>query len=63
MSHSWNEKDTYTIKCKAKDNYGAESDWETLSVTIPKTRRANNMLIYKFVSEFLLKINSLMFNY
>jgi hypothetical protein len=34
-SHFWYEKGTYTISCKAKDPYNAESDWGTLSVTMP----------------------------
>jgi outer membrane protein assembly factor BamB len=35
VSHTWNKKGTYTIQAKAKDGYGAESDWGTLSVTMP----------------------------
>lgn len=33
--HSWSEKGTYSITCKAKDVIYAESDWGTLSVTMP----------------------------
>lgn len=36
-SHTWNEKGEYIIKAKAKDIYGAESDWVILTVTMPKT--------------------------
>jgi outer membrane protein assembly factor BamB len=36
QSHFWYEKGTYTIRCKAKDPYNAESDWGTLKVTMPK---------------------------
>jgi len=35
--HGW-AKGTYTIRCKAKDIYGAESDWSTLEVTMPKSK-------------------------
>jgi hypothetical protein len=35
QSHTWAKKGTYTIKAKAKDVYGNESDWTTLSVTMP----------------------------
>jgi outer membrane protein assembly factor BamB len=35
VSHTWDEKGTYTIQVKARDNYSAESDWETLTVTMP----------------------------
>ena len=34
-NHGW-AKGTYTIRCKAKDIYGAESGWGTLKVTMPK---------------------------
>jgi hypothetical protein len=33
--HAWAEKGTYSIKIKAKDLFGAESDWATLTVTMP----------------------------
>jgi outer membrane protein assembly factor BamB len=35
QSHTWTNKGIYTIKAKAKDFYGKESDWGTLSVTMP----------------------------
>jgi parallel beta-helix repeat protein len=34
-SHTWTKKGTYDIKAKAKDIYGNESDWATLSVKMP----------------------------
>jgi len=35
LSHTWSEKGIYTIRAKAKDIYDAESDWETLEVSMP----------------------------
>jgi len=35
IGHSWSKKGTYAIKAKAKDVYGFESDWGTLSVKMP----------------------------
>jgi hypothetical protein len=35
VNHTWNEKGIYTIKAKAKDIFDLESDWGTLSVTMP----------------------------
>ncbi len=36
--HSWTTKGTYSIRVKAKDAYGAESNWsEPLAVTMPRT--------------------------
>jgi len=36
--HSWSEKGSYTIRIKAKDVYGAESEWSALEVSMPKNR-------------------------
>jgi outer membrane protein assembly factor BamB len=33
--HTWTKKGSYTIKAKAKDIFGAESNWSTLSITMP----------------------------
>jgi len=33
--HTYTKRGTYTIKAKARDTLGAESDWGTLSVTMP----------------------------
>jgi hypothetical protein len=35
QSYTWSKKGTYTIKTKAKDIYGNESDWGELTVTMP----------------------------
>ena len=40
-SHIWNQKDSYTIMAKAKDTYGAESDWTTLEVSMAKNKAVN----------------------
>ena len=36
LSHTWDTQGTYLIRAKAKDELGAESQWATLSVTMPK---------------------------
>jgi len=35
--HAWYEQGDYTIKAKARNAHGAESDWATLYVSMPKT--------------------------
>ncbi len=35
VNHTWNKKGKYTIKAKARDSHEQESDWGTLSVTMP----------------------------
>jgi hypothetical protein len=37
FTHQWDTKGDYTIKAKAKDIHGIESDWGSLSVTMPKS--------------------------
>jgi len=35
ISHVWSEKGTYTVKVKARDIYGSESDYATLEIKMP----------------------------
>jgi hypothetical protein len=49
-SHTWSRHGTYTIKCKAKDNYGGEGDWGTLSIAIPRNQSV--MVFYRFLERF-----------
>jgi hypothetical protein len=35
QQHTWLERGTYTIQCKARDVHGAESDWGVLQVKMP----------------------------
>jgi Peptidase family C25/Propeptide_C25/PKD domain len=34
-THSWSEKGTWSVKIKAKDAVGDESDWGTMDITMP----------------------------
>jgi len=34
-SHTWDNQGSFNVKAKAKDPNGAESDWGTMSVTMP----------------------------
>ena len=52
LPHSWDEKDDYTIKVKAKDVYDAESSWATLEVSMPKSK-AVGMLFLRFLENHL----------
>ena len=51
-SHTWSESGTYTIKCKAKDNYDDEGAWGTLSVSIPRSKNSINLVFYRFLERF-----------
>jgi outer membrane protein assembly factor BamB len=39
--HTWSEEDNYTIRVKAKDVLGEESDWGYLEVIMPKNKPFN----------------------
>ncbi|UCD14422.1 MAG: PQQ-like beta-propeller repeat protein [Thermoplasmatales archaeon] len=39
--HTWKRKGNYTIRVKAKDVLGEESDWATLEVTMPHSYHSN----------------------
>lgn len=39
ISHTWMKKGNYTIKAKAKDIHGAESNWSSLTITMPNPYR------------------------
>ena len=47
--HTWEERDTYTIQVKAQDIYGAESDWATLEVSMPKNKPYINTPFLNFL--------------
>jgi outer membrane protein assembly factor BamB len=44
VNHTWNTRDTYSMKVKARDVYGHESSWTTLQVTIPKSYIHNSII-------------------
>jgi hypothetical protein len=38
QTHKWTDRSNFTIKAKAKDENGAESDWTELAFSTPKTK-------------------------
>jgi hypothetical protein len=56
VSHIWSEKGKYTIRAKAKDIYGGESDWATLKVTMPRNKvvsyYSHNPLFMRLLAQF-----------
>jgi outer membrane protein assembly factor BamB len=51
-SHTWATKGTYTVRAKAKDADGYESDWGELQVTIPRNKAVSNSLFLKLLEMF-----------
>jgi hypothetical protein len=50
VNHTWSEDGKYIIKVKARDVFGAESDWATFRVRMPKT------YIYNPIIQLLMKM-------
>jgi hypothetical protein len=53
-NYKWNEIGDYTIEAKAKDVYGAESDWSQLTVNMPRNLEISNLLLIRFLEKFSL---------
>jgi len=51
VSHTWDEKGIYNIQVKAKDIHGAESDWATLEVSMPKNKQYASMFFLRFLDQ------------
>ena len=54
LRHKWIIKGTYTIKAKARNEFGSESDWSTLQVEMPRNRATYNSLFLKFLDHLCL---------
>lgn len=56
LSHTYEEKGTYIIRAKARDNYGGESNWSTLEVIMPVNQQQSSQQStpsQQFLSQFL----------
>ena len=53
LKHTWENKNNYEIKAKAKNSDGLESDWSSFKFSMPRRRIANNLFIKlnNFLSE------------
>lgn len=50
-NHSWTEEGTYTIQAKTIDQYGNESSWSTLEVSMPKGR----LYLFRIIDQLILR--------
>ncbi|DAC72457.1 MAG TPA: hypothetical protein DSN98_05030 [Thermoplasmata archaeon] len=49
--HTWAKKGTYTIKAKAIDTFGLESDWATITVKMPMSYELPHFRFYDWLLE------------
>lgn len=52
IEHTWTAEGTYTVRVKAKDSQGAESEWGTLEVSMPRVNRFSTRLSQRFLDLF-----------
>ena len=45
LKHAWSKEGAYVIKAKVKDIHDTESEWATLSITMPRNKQLNRFLI------------------
>lgn len=60
LSHTWTEKGSYLIKCKAKDIHDVDSQFEVLTVTMPRDKATSISPLLRFLDHFPL-IQALLF--
>jgi len=53
LEHSWNRQGSYNIKVKANDEWGSQSDWATISVSMPRSKQLINRPILRLLIQIL----------
>jgi hypothetical protein len=57
ITHSWSEQGTFTVKVKAKDQPGDESDWGILQIVMPfelqGSQQSSNQLLEKLTERLI----------
>jgi len=51
VSHTWDEKDNYVLRARAKDTENNIGPWTSHSITMPKSK-SNRILSYDFLKQF-----------
>ena len=59
VSHTFESDGDYTIRVKARDSNQAESDWATLSVSMPRSRLQSFPVLYKIIENIYFKFQIL----
>jgi len=51
-THMWDTEGAFTIKVKARDEWGAESSWATLEISMPKYQQKTILFIERLINYF-----------
>ena len=52
LEHTWNRQGSYNVKVKAVDDWGLQSDWTTISVSMPKNKKIDRPLV-EFIKQII----------
>jgi hypothetical protein len=52
VKHTWEIFGNYTIKAKAIDIHGAESEWAEFTVTMPRDKTVTNTMLLRLIERF-----------
>ena len=63
FSHVWEKEGTYTIQAKVRDEYGEESDWEYLEVTMPRNKMLYSNLFLRLINQIKILISELLIGF
>ena len=50
--HTWNNKGTFTIMARAKDQFGYNSTWESYDINIPRNKASNSYIFDLLLEQF-----------
>jgi hypothetical protein len=53
ISHTWSGQKEYTIRVKARDQWGGESEWGTIQFSTPKAKNSLYSLIQELIQRFI----------
>jgi hypothetical protein len=52
VSHTWIEDGEYKIRARSQDEFGANSDWKEISVTMPRNKAIASSLLLRFLERY-----------
>jgi len=52
ISHSWDQDGSYSIRAKAKDDKGEESEWAIIEISMPKSKIIDNLIFKRLLTRF-----------
>jgi hypothetical protein len=63
LVHNWSYGDIFTVKAKAKDIHGDESEWSKHTINLPRNKHPINLIFERFLQHFqnLVKIMQYIF--